>query len=165
MFRAIVRDDIDRLAAAVADASLGYRAFAPPGWEPPAASQQACTLQQWVADPGFWGEVGCEEQALAGHVAFIPAVRHSRRPASDTSLAHLGHLFVLPDYWGSGVAGELLAHATTTAQARGFARMRLFVPAGQLRARRFYEREGFAKAGDPFEGGFGLPAVEYQRSL
>jgi hypothetical protein len=42
--------------------------------------------------------------------------------------------------------------------------MRLFVPAGQARARRFYAREGFVAVGKPFEFGLGLPVLEYQRS-
>jgi len=164
-FREIAPDDIDDLAAAVADALLGYRVFAPAGWQPPPASEQASVLRGWIADADFWGEWASEEGALAGHATFIPAVRHSFRPASKPSLAHLGHLFVKPGYWGSGVAAELLAHARTAATARGFASMRLFVPAGQARARRFYEREGFVKVSEPFEGGLGLPALEYQRSL
>lgn len=163
-FRAIVRDDIDELAAAVADAFVGYRVFAPGDWQPPPASEQASVLQGWIADPDFWGELACEERALAGHATFISGAR-SVRPAPDASLAHLGHLFVKPEYWGSGVAGELLAHATGAAAGRGFARMRLFVPVGQARARRFYAREGFVAVGEPFEFGLGLPALEYQLSL
>jgi hypothetical protein len=43
--------------------------------------------------------------------------------------------------------------------------MRLFVPVGQERARRFYTREGFIAVGEPFDPGLGLPMLEYQRSL
>jgi GNAT superfamily N-acetyltransferase len=163
-FREIVRDDIHDLATAVADAFMGYHVFAPAGWEPPPASEQASMLERWIADADFWGELACEEGALAGHATFIPA-RRSLRAAPDPSLAHLGHLFVKPEYWGSSVAGELLARAVEAAITRGFARMRLFVPVGQARARRFYAREGFAAVGEPFEFGLGLPALEYRRSL
>lgn len=52
-FREIVRDDIDELATAIADAFVGYRVFAPPGWQPPPASEQASVLQRWIADPDF----------------------------------------------------------------------------------------------------------------
>ena len=165
LFSGIVRDDIDELAAMVADVCVGYRLFASPGWEPPAVDEQVRVLQRWIEDPDFWGERACVEGALAGHATVIPAVRHSFRPVSDTSLAHLGHLFVKPEHWGSGVAPELLAHATGAALAGGFSSMRLFVPAGQARARRFYEREGFVEGGEAFEGGLGLPALEYRRPL
>jgi hypothetical protein len=42
--------------------------------------------------------------------------------------------------------------------------MRLFVPVGQARARRFYARERFTAAGEPFDFA-GLPALEYHRPL
>ena len=108
--------------------------------------------------------VGCRSGSRT-RVSFIPAARHSFRAAPDPSLAHLGHLFVKPSYWGSGVATQLLGHAARAAAGRGFGVMRLFVPAGQARARRFYAREGFVAAGEPFEFGLGLPVLEYQRSL
>lgn len=164
-FREIAHDDIDELAALVADAFVGYRAFAPAGWQAPPASEQARGLQDWVGDPGFWGELAQEEQMIIGHATFIPAARHSFRAAPDPSVAHLGHLFVKPPYWGSGAATQLLDHATSAAASRGFTVMRLFVPAGQARARRFYAREGFVVVGEPFEFGLGLPVLEYQRSL
>jgi GNAT superfamily N-acetyltransferase len=153
------------VAAAVADAFVGYCAFAPADWEPPPASDEASRLERWIVDPGFWGEVACDERALVGHATFIGAERHSFRPVADRSLAHLLHLFVRPEYWGSGAATQLIAQATSAASRRGFTKMRLYVPVGQARARRFYAREGFAAVREPFEFGFGLPALEYQKAL
>jgi GNAT superfamily N-acetyltransferase len=118
-FREIASDDIDELAAAVADAFVGYRVFAPADWQPPPASEQAGVLQRWIADRDFWGELAAEQRTLVGHATFIPAARHSFRPTPDPSVAHLGHLFVKPEYWGSGLAAELLARATGAAAARG----------------------------------------------
>jgi GNAT superfamily N-acetyltransferase len=149
-------------------------------WSPMPSSAIACSrpqpgshrrqasasgLHHWIADPDFWGELASDEQALVGHATFTPTIHRSFRPAPDPALAHLGYLFVKPEYWGSGIAAELLARATNAASARGLAAMRLFVPVGQARARRFYAREGFAAVGDPFEFDLGLPALEYQRSL
>ena len=164
-FRKITSDDIDELAAAVAEAFVGYRGFAPPGWQPSPESEEARVLQRWIADPDFWGELAAVRQTFVGHATFIPAARHSFRPAQDPFLAHLGHLFVKPPYWGSGAATQLLGHAMSTAAMRGFLAMRLFVPVGQARARRFYTRESFVAVGEPFEFGLGLPALEYQRPL
>jgi GNAT superfamily N-acetyltransferase len=165
VFRKATVTDIDEMAAIVTDAFLDYRSFAPTGWRPPPASEQVDILQQWVADEGFWGEVACDGRSLAGHASFIPAMRHSAHAVADPTLAHLGHLFVKPRYWGAGVASELLAHATTAAADSGFVEMRLFVMAGQARARRFYAREGFAAVGKPFDPGLGLLALEYRRRL
>jgi len=164
-FRAIARGDIDELAALVADSFVGYRSFAPADWQPPGASEQLRGLQGWIEYPDFWGELACEADSLAGHATFIPAVRHASRPVPDPTLAHLGHLFVKPRHWGSGLATQLLAHATSAAGKRGFEAMRVFVAVGQARARRFYAREGFTAAGEPFEFGLGLPMLEYWRPL
>ena len=41
------------LAALVADAFVGYRAFAPAGWRPPLEGEQARGLREWIADPGL----------------------------------------------------------------------------------------------------------------
>lgn len=166
VFREIASDGIHELAAAVADAFVGYRAFAPTNWQPPPAADEARRLQRWIADAGFGGEVACDGQRYIGHATFIPAERHSFRPAPAASSAHLLHLFVEPDYWGTRVAAQLLTHATdAAARDRGFAAIRLFVAAGQARARRFYTREGFVAVGEPFDFGLGLPALEYRRSL
>jgi hypothetical protein len=60
----------------------------------------------------------------------------------------------------------LHARALDEAAHRGFTAMRLFTPAGQARARRFYEREGWKVAGEPFDDSeFGLALVEYRREL
>jgi GNAT superfamily N-acetyltransferase len=164
-FRPIAREDIRELAAVVADAFVGYRAFAPADWVPPPASEQVLGLQRWIDDPDFWGELADGGQELIGHATVIPAARHSFRAVPDPDLAHLGHLFIRPRYWGSGVAAQLLARAMAAAAARGFGHMRLFVPAGQARARAFYTREGFSAVGEPFDPGLGLLVLEYRRSL
>ena len=97
----------------------------------------------------------------AGHVAFLPSAL-SRWPA-EQGTAHFWQLFVRPPFWGTGVAPELHRRAVRAASERGFEAMRLFTPAGQDRARRFYEREGWRAAGAPFEDNeFGLPLVEYR---
>jgi GNAT superfamily N-acetyltransferase len=163
-FREIGPADIDEVAALVADSFVGYRAFAPADWQPPPVGEQIRGLQRWIGDPDFWGELASDDQALVGHATVTPATRHSFHAAQDPALAHLGHLFVKPRYWGSGVAAQLLAHATNAASARGFAAMRLFVPVGQERARRFYTREGFIAVGEPFDFA-GLPTLEYHRPL
>jgi GNAT superfamily N-acetyltransferase len=164
-FRGITRDDVDQLAVSVADAFAAYRAFAPADWEPPTAEAEGRVLERWIAESDFWGEITFDGEGLVGHATFISAASHSFRPAADLGLAHLGHLFVTPEYWGSGAATQLLARATGAAAARGFTAIRLFVPVGQSRARRFYERERFSAVDEPFEFGLGLPVLEYRCSL
>ena len=53
-----------------------------------------------------------------------------------------------------------------SSSVRSFTRMRLFTPALQARARRFYEREGWVLAGGEFHAvGPDLVMVEYSYTL
>jgi GNAT superfamily N-acetyltransferase len=54
---------------------------------------------------------------------------------------------VLPAAWGTGVGPRLLAAATERLVALGFTEAVLWVVKGNARARRFYEREGWAPDG------------------
>jgi GNAT superfamily N-acetyltransferase len=73
---------------------------------------------------------------------------------------HFRYLFVRPPFWGSGVATALHAAAV---EAIGPRSARLFTPAGQARARRFYEREGWRLHDLGDFAGFGMPLAEYRR--
>jgi GNAT superfamily N-acetyltransferase len=100
-----------------------------------------------------------------GHVAFLPGTM-AHTATDEPGLAHFWMLFVRPSHWGTGLATQLHREAVREAAARGYASMRLFTPAGQTRARRFYEREGWIAAGEPVEDDdFGLPVVEYRQEL
>ena len=75
-------------------------------------------------------------------------------------------LFVRSPWWGSGLAARLNADACAAAAGRGFAAMRLFTPAQQPRARRFYEREGWTLSPPPqHDAQLGLEIVEYRKTL
>jgi len=158
-------DDVPALAANVSEAFQGYRSFAPPGWEPPPAERELQYLRERLAEPHTWCLVADVGGAIAGHVAFFDAVV-ARRPESERGLAHFYQLFVRPDHQGSGVAKALMAAAVAAARERGFLTMRLFTPALQARARRFYEREGWVVSGEPEpHPDMGLDIVEYRLTV
>jgi GNAT superfamily N-acetyltransferase len=163
-FRQATPEDARRLGRAVGDGFEGYRAFAPPAWRPPDMPDEVQKLEAMLRQPDVWclmAETGGE---LAGHMAVIPA-QLALVPHDDPLLAHVRLLFVEPPYWGSGLAKTLHDAGLEEAARRGFTAIRLFTPAGQARARRFYEREGWSAVGDPFDAPFGLPAIEYRRPL
>ena len=60
--------------------------------------------------------------------------------------AELVKLYVSRDAKGSGIARALLSHAETVLAAEGVSRAELFCTAGNLRAERFYAREGWRLA-------------------
>jgi GNAT superfamily N-acetyltransferase len=158
--------DAERLAIVVSEGFETYRSFAPSGWEPPAANDELDSLRERLADPEVWcllAEAGGEP---AGHVALLPAAKHSRWPSAEPGLVQLWQLFVRPPWWGSSLATELHREALREAAERGYRTMRLFTPVGHARARRFYEREGWTEAGGPRElPGFGIPLAELRRAI
>jgi GNAT superfamily N-acetyltransferase len=163
--RPAVASDAEHLARAVTDAFEGYRSIAPLGWAPPPHSTQLQRVRGLLARDDFWCLVAERRDEVVGHMGFIP-VTAAVRAIADPALAHVVALFVRPDCWGAGVATALHAAGVDAARARGFEAMRLFTPARQARARRFYEREGWAQAGEPFhEPDLGLSLVEYRRPV
>jgi len=141
-----------------------YRAIGGPGWRPPTVAEVHERLVQRLGAAEVWCLVAESSGSPVGHGAFLPTTLASR-PGPEPGLAHLWQLFVRPPFWGTGIASRLLAEATRAA-ARDFQAMRLHTPAAQLRARRFYEREGFGVHDGPADDlDFGMPLVEYRRAL
>jgi GNAT superfamily N-acetyltransferase len=163
--RPAVPSDADQIAALLIEGFEGYRSFAPPGWEPPDTNAELHRLRDFLANDEVWCLVAEQDGDPAGHVAVMPARLHPH-PSHDDGMAHFWQLFVRPRWWGTGLARELHAEALREAGSRGFTSMRLFTPAAQARARRFYEREGWTAAGEPLEDlDFGMPLVEYRRAI
>jgi GNAT superfamily N-acetyltransferase len=157
--------DAERIVTVLIEGFESYRSFAPPGWEPPDPQAELKRLRAFLANEEVWCLLAEEGGEMAGHVAIMPARVHPH-PSRDDAMAHFWQLFVRQPWWGTGLASALHAQAVREAGARGFTSMRLFTPAAQARARRFYEREGWTPAGAPFDDlDFGMPLVEYRRAI
>jgi GNAT superfamily N-acetyltransferase len=164
-FRPATPADAEALARGVVDGVEDYRAFAPAEWAPPSFSDEVQHVRPYLADPDVWCLVAEAGGHVVGQVTILPAAR-GPHPVQDPALAHFRNLFVRHEQWGTGLARALHAAAVKAARERGFTHLRLFVAAGQARARRFYEREGWVPAGEPFhDPGPGLVIVEYRRGL
>ena len=151
-------DDAPVLAETVARGFTGYRSWAPRGWDPPPPQLHLIGIRERLVRDDAWCLLAEEDDAPAGHVALLSA--------GEPGLGHLWMLFIREPWWGTGLAGDLLRRATAEAAARGYATFRLLTPAGQGRARRFYEREGWRQhAPAVFEPALGLDLVEYRRPL
>jgi GNAT superfamily N-acetyltransferase len=138
-----------------------YRAFAGAGWEPPDERSRLEELREELGRPEPFCMVAEDGGAIVGHVLWLPAIRPSR----DGSVpdVHLRYLFVLQPFWGTGIARDLLGAAVEEMRARQTGVARLYTPAGQARARRFYEREGWTLHDGPYlEPAMGLELVEYR---
>ena len=155
--------DAKPLARGVIEGVEDYPSFAPPGWAGPSFETELKHLRQVLPDPEVCCLVAQSGGALLGQITVLPAAR-AAHPVEDASLAHISNLFVRRDHWGLGLAADL--HRAAVAGARGFTELRLFVAAGQARARRFYEREGWLSVSEPFDDPrTGLTMVEYRYRL
>lgn len=71
--------------------------------------------------------------------------------ARDESLPGWGEIvsiYLLPEYFGRGYGQKLLDAVVSALAQRGYADIYLWVLADNLRARRFYEKNGFCHNGD-----------------
>jgi ribosomal protein S18 acetylase RimI-like enzyme len=158
--------DVPALAETQRQGFEGYAGFTPPGWTPPDPHTEAAGIRDRLSQPDAWCVIAHAGGAVAGHAGFLAAREREGDRELIPGLAHFWALFVREPYWGSGLARRLHALALAEARARGYARMRLYTPSGQARARAFYEREGWTTDGaEWFEPMLGLDLVEYRRSL
>jgi len=161
--RAATPDDAPILMTLMAEGFDSYHAFAPEGWEPQQPPESAFRARLMLAS--HWCAIAEDDDAAAmGHAAFLDSA-DSGHPDPEAGMAHFWQLFVRPAHWGTGLASDLMRRAVAAARERGFTTMRLFTPAGQARARRFYEREGFTLVREFDDDRLGLRVAEYRRGL
>ena len=137
----------------MAVAFQGYKAFAPEGWEPPDELTPANVerLRGELAAPDAFALMAMHAGDPIGHALWITL---------EDGLVHLRHLFVYEPWWGTEVARTLHARAVEAMAGRP---ARLFTPAGHIRARRFYEREGWRFGEERLDKAFGMTLAEYRR--
>lgn len=98
-------------------------------------------LQQLLASPAAAAVWVAESQgALAGYliVVLVFSVEH------QGLMGEIDEFFVVPEARSGGAGAKLLAAAEAALAQRGCARLQLQLRRGNLRARAFYERHGYA---------------------
>jgi len=165
--------DVDIVLADVQAGFDSYLDFAPRGWIPPDVSRDRHLTVDLLCSPDTWALLALVQETPVGHIAFFPARRRiqgeppqdwRRRPVIPGA-AHLWQLFVLPAWWGRGVAAMLHDAAVTEMRARRYREGRLYTPALHARARRFYEKRGWGAVGEEEDAPFGLGVLEYHLDL
>jgi GNAT superfamily N-acetyltransferase len=150
-------DDVEVMAHTVRIGFEGYRSFAPPGWEPVSETHDAQRMRETLSRADVWALLAFDGAEPAGHVALSADV--------EPGTAYLWQLFVRPEHWGTGLATTLHGAWLAAAVAQGYVRGRLRTPAGQARARGFYERHGWVPDGEPaFAEELGMELMVYRRA-
>ncbi len=171
--RRATADDVETILGHVQSGFDSYTAFAPPGWVPPMARLDRLRTVQFLSQPDTWALLALVDGAPAGHVAFLPArewsppahASGSPPPRAPRGLAHLWQLFVVPAWWGRGVAPLLHDRAIEEMRRRGFSSARLSTPSEHVRARRFYERRRWRAGEERWNDGLQLMLCEYRIGL
>jgi GNAT superfamily N-acetyltransferase len=171
--RRVTLEDLDELFATVQAGFDSYVDFAPAGWRPPVVPADRLRSAKRLADRATWAVIAIAEGRSIGHVAFFPAPTSdvgqvvSEPKAGDVVpvLAHFWQLFVMPEWWGGGVAPLLHDAAVNEMRARGYRSARLFTPTLNARARRFYERRGWSAAEEDWGSELALMVTEYRLAI
>jgi GNAT superfamily N-acetyltransferase len=163
-------EDIDAMMESVRVGFASYVDFAPAGWTPPRMPDERQRMIDMLEDARTWALLALIDGRPVGHVGMTPA---RQRPVGGgpegwrsrpviRGMVHLWQLFVLPDWWGSGVADVLHREFVAEAVGADYERGRLYTPAAHARARRFYERRGWRALGEQLNPELGLALAEYR---
>lgn len=122
--------DIDAVIAHVQSGFDSYESFLAPGWRAPPVAQRRELFAELLADTQTWALLALISGSPVGHVSFFPARERDVEPRPwrerprIAGLAHLWQLFVLPSWWGRGVAAALHEGAVGEMAAHGYLRRR-----------------------------------------
>jgi ribosomal protein S18 acetylase RimI-like enzyme len=143
----------------------------------PATEDDAAVIAALVIDTGsasstYERELGKAQAAVSSPTrrTFVAEIGgevggYASLELANPAIAELKRLFIRPEHWGAGIATALLDEMVAIAFAEGFRQMQLWVPTDNVRARRFYEREGWHAAGARRDDELGFELSEYRRAL
>ena len=174
------------IAALVAACDESYRAWTPPGWEPPPPGAELDRWRGRIIDGSWWTRIGVEPGGrVVALVCFTQAVVQRTLPAPPgrpapgpraahggvvtvepvPGRAHISAVFTHPDRWREGIASGLLRLAEDAMRAEGYRTVQLWTPR-EAPARRFYEAEGWRTDGrQQWLEELALPIVAYVKPL
>ncbi|MCP3736552.1 GNAT family N-acetyltransferase [Sphingomonas sp. RP10(2022)] len=144
--RAATVADAEAIAATMADcftATFGHL------YDPADLAQflSELTLERWraeLADPAFAFLIAEADGAAVGFAKLGP---HSLPVTPTGPMIELRQLYLTVNQQGSGLAQRMMDWTIATARERGARELFLSVYVDNHRARRFYERYGFAEVG------------------
>jgi ribosomal protein S18 acetylase RimI-like enzyme len=116
-----------------------------------------------------WPRDGVYVAERDGTVCGFVSLGATRDPDGDPGqTGEISAIYLLPEFWGHGLGGAMMASALGSLAAAGYQQATLWVLDSNERARRFYARGGWADDGAVKRDdswGFPLHEVRYRRPL
>lgn len=168
--RFLIRHGCERDAAGIARIHVGSWQAAYRGLVPDEVLDALDPVKRTMV----WRELlGMPEETVlvamgGGRLAGFCTLQASRDAGVALATGEIASFYVDPPAWGRGAGRELAEQLVRQARARNFARLTLWVIAGNTRARRFFERCGFAADGmerDEDRQGHLIPVMRYAREM
>jgi GNAT superfamily N-acetyltransferase len=174
VIRAATRADADGITdVQVASWRAGYAHVFPESvlYADDFESSRRTMWNNWRFLPGHRVAVVTEPAGDGGEriIGFCSYGPERERARGFTGRGEVWAFYLHPDRWGCGAAAQLMDHVEQRLKAEGFATAVLWVLDDNPRARRFYERQGWAATGiaanfdDYCEAS--VPEVEYRKEL
>lgn len=121
--------------------------------------------QQLLTDDAWFTLVAEDDQGrVVGFLHGGPA----RDEDADATTGEVMGIYALPAVWGTGAGRELMAEGVSRLRSAGYRTATLWVLDSNARARRFYERAGWAPDGttkNDVVAGVRVDEVRYRRGL
>jgi ribosomal protein S18 acetylase RimI-like enzyme len=156
-------DIIDRVTAPDGGARI-RQSFRTRPWQKTIVAVAAQPESPRDAAPGIVGYAffGPEQDVLDA-----PWPHPVSKAGEQGRVAELYALYVHPAWWSTGTGRELMDRVLAAISAAGYPSVRLWVLRDNSRARRFYERAGFAPDGasHTLEGLGGVTEIRYRRPM
>lgn len=127
-------------------------------------SKRAARWREWLDKPDHSLQVAVQGGSVVGFCSLI----HSRDAGANDAVGEIAALYVDPASWRIGAGTALVDAAVAQAHTVGYRALTLWVLTSNDRARRFYERVGFAPDGESkveTRAGYSLAELRYRRDL
>jgi GNAT superfamily N-acetyltransferase len=163
VIRTAISADAYAFAEVITAAQSTWIEWAGEALTPYDVAELTVTWRARLEDPTTIAHISVTGGRITAVAAAGPEAASFQPSRLESTSAHLSTLFALPETHGDGSTQALHDAVLAELAARGYQTVRLWVPAGAQRARRFYERNGWAATGATtlFAG---LERVEMRRS-
>ncbi len=163
MIRAAFPADAGAFAEVITAAQSTWTEWAGAALTPYDVAELTATWCARLEDPATIAAVSGTGGRITAVAAAGPEDASFQPSRCESASAHLSTLFALPETHGDGSTQALHDAILIELNARGYRKVRLWVPAGAQRARRFYERNGWEATGNSTVFA-GLERLEMRRS-